>query len=116
MILKEVPKVLEDDSESEDNNDEDVDNDENVENEEEQNVYKESSWPAEPEAPKGYTFKGKSKMMAYAQNKIKTFFTKGLEIEISKKKFKVHDKRAHGGATQTVIEIYQTMKGGEIQL
>ena len=34
-------------------------------NDDEPNVYKENFWPAKPEEPKGFTYKGKSKMMTY---------------------------------------------------
>ena len=47
-------------------------------NEETQTVYKENLWPAKPEVPKGYTYKGKSKMMTYAIDKIKSALKKGV--------------------------------------
>ena len=74
--------------------------------EEETNVYKETFWPARPEEPKGFTFKGKSKMMTYSMEKAKSILKKGTEKEINgKKKFKVLDSRKQGGATQIAIEV-----------
>ena len=47
-----------------------------IENEKTHNVDKENFWPAPPEEPKGYTFKGKGKMMTYAMEKVKSSFKK----------------------------------------
>ena len=45
--------------------------------EETQVFYKESFWPAKPDTPKGFTFKGRNKMMAFAMEKIKTLLRRG---------------------------------------
>ena len=74
-------------------------------NDEEINVYKENSWPSLPEEPKGFTYKGKSKMMTCAMEKTKTVLKKGIEKEIDETKFKVLDHKMHGGAKQVTIEI-----------
>ena len=74
-------------------------------NEESQTIYKESFWPAKPETPKGFTFNGKSKMMTYALNKIKSILKKGVEKEIDGIKFKILDVRTLGGATQITAEM-----------
>ena len=42
--------------------------------EETQVFYKESFWPAKPDTPKGFTFKGRNKMMAFA---MKTLLRRG---------------------------------------
>ena len=70
-----------------------------------QTVYKENCWPPNPETPKGYTFKGKSKMMTYSLGKIKQILKKGTEKEINSVKFIVLDVKLVGGATQTVIQM-----------
>ena len=74
-------------------------------NEEQPLVYKENFWPAKPEEPKGFTFKGKSKMLTYAVEKAKATLKKGIENEANGKKFKILDQRKTGGATQITIEI-----------
>ena len=68
-------------------------------------VYKENCWPASPEEPKGFTFKGKSKMLTYAVEKSKATLKKGVENEVSGIKFKVLDLRKLGGATQVTLEM-----------
>ena len=87
------------------NENENEDSGDEVENEEAQGVYKENSWPAKPEEPKGYTFKGKSKMMGYITEKVKNVLKKGSENEIGHFKFKVLDSKKNGGSTQVTIEI-----------
>ena len=37
-----------------------------------QTTYRESFWPAKPETPKGFTYKGKSKLMSHVMEKIKS--------------------------------------------
>ena len=69
------------------------------------NVYKENFWPAEQDAPKGYTFKGKHKLLTYAVGKSKITLKKGIEKEINNIEFKVLDNRAIGGATQVTVEM-----------
>ena len=59
--------------------------------------YKENLWPAPPEDPKGYTFKGKSKLLTFAVEKSKA--------EYNDIKFKVLDARKVGGANQITIEM-----------
>ena len=73
--------------------------------EEEYSVYKVNFWPAKPDAPKGYTFKGKSKTMTFIVGKIKNEMKKGTEKEMDNVKFKVLDNRIVGGATQVMIEM-----------
>ena len=97
-----------DDLENDDSDNESVaSNNENldVKNDDKQTVYKESSWPAKPETPKGFTFKGKSKMMTYAMEKTKATLKKGIEKEINYIKFKVLDAKTLGGATQVTVEM-----------
>ena len=74
-------------------------------NDDEPNVYKENFWPAKPEEPKGFTYKGKSKMMTYAVGKIKISLKKCIEKEKNGIKFRVLDSKKIGGATQVTIEI-----------
>ena len=76
-----------------------------VKKEDETNVYKENFWPAEADTPKGYTFKGKHKLLTYAVGKSKTLLKKGIEKEINNIKFKVLDNRVIGGATQVTVEM-----------
>ena len=71
----------------------------------ENNVYKENFWPAKPDTPKGYTFKGKRKTKTFIMEKVKAELKKGLEKDVDDVKFKVFDKRQVGGATQVIIEI-----------
>ena len=92
-----------DDHENDDSDDESIaSNNENldIKNDGKQTVYKESSWPAKPETPKGFTFKGKSKMMTYAMEKTKATLKKGVEKEINDIKFKVLDAK-----TQVTVEM-----------
>ena len=42
--------------------------------------YKENLWPAPPDEPKGYTFKGKTKLLAFATAKTKASLKKGYCI------------------------------------
>ena len=72
---------------------------------EEQSVYKENFWPAKPDEPKGFTYKGKGKMMTYVIEKTKVALKKGIEREIDETKFRVLDHKIHGIATQVTIEI-----------
>ena len=81
-------------------------------NDEVQTVYKENSWPAKPDEPKGFTFKGKNKMMAFAMIKTKTYFKKGIEKDIIGTKFKILDTRMLGGATQNIVEMYDNDERG----
>ena len=76
-----------------------------IENEETHNVYKENFWPAPPEEPKGYTFKGKGKMMTYAMEKVKSSFKKGVMKQLGKTEFKILDNKKFGGATQIEINV-----------
>ena len=81
--------------------------------EEQINVYKESFWPAKPEEPKGFTFKGKSKMMTYAMEKTRSYLKKGIEKEVNNKmKFKILDSRKVGGSTQVTVEISENENRG----
>ena len=69
--------------------------DENIE--EPQNVYKESFWPAKPDTPRGFTYKGKSNLMTHAMEKIKSTLKRGSLKEINGLKFKISDVKLHGG-------------------
>ena len=73
--------------------------------EETQVFYKESFWPAKPDTPKGFTFKGRNKMMAFAMKKIKNTLKTRMEKEINVTKFKILDSKLHGGATKIIVEI-----------
>ena len=97
-----------DDLENDDSDNESIaGNNENldIKNDDKQTVYKENSWPAKPETPKGFTFKGESKMMTYAMEKTKATLKKGIEKEINDIKFKVLDAKTLGGATQVAVEM-----------
>ena len=80
--------------------------------EETQVFYKESFWPAKPDTPKGFTFKGRNKMMAFAMEKIKNTFKTRMEKEINVTKFKILDSKLHGGATQIIVEIISKAERG----
>ena len=81
-------------------------------NDEVQNVYQENCWPAKPEMPKGYTFKGKNKMMTYSMNKIKSLLKKGSERQIDDTIFKILDVKIHGGATQILAQMTDSAERG----
>ena len=53
--------------------------------------YIENSWPCLPEQPKGYTYKGKTRLFAYAVDKTKSTLRKGAEKEFKNTKFKILD-------------------------
>ena len=80
-------------------------NDEIEDVEETQRFYKESFWPAKPDTPKGFTYKGKSKIMTHAMNKIKSILKKSTQKEINNIKFKIQDTKIHGGATQIIVQM-----------
>ena len=93
------------DIETSDTEIEHVNSGDEVDNEEAKSVYKENFWPAKPEEPKGFTFKGKSKMMGYVTEKAKTVLNKGSENEIGKIKFKVLDSKKIGASNQVTVEV-----------
>ena len=84
--------------------------DENIE--EPQNVYKESFWPAKPDTPRGFTYKGKSNLMTHAMEKIKCTLKRGSLKEINGLKFKISDVKLHGGATQVTVEMFVNEERG----
>ena len=91
--------------ETSDTENEDEHSGDETEKEEVKGVYKESAWPAKPEEPKGFTFKGKSKMMGYITEKAKNALKKGSDNEIGTIKFKVLDSKKIGGPTQITVEV-----------
>ena len=94
------------DSASDDDSDIDIDEMTDTEDGDQNKVYIENFWPAKPDKPKGFTFKGKHKLMTHAVKKSKSILKKkSQEKEINNTKFKVLDNRLVGGATQVVIEI-----------
>ena len=99
-IVVDILEISDTVNEHEDSSEEDED-----EADEPQSVYKENSWPSKPGEPKGFTFKGKSKMMGYITGKIRTFLKKGSEYEIGNIKFKVLDSKKIGGSTQVTVEV-----------
>ena len=95
-----------DDSDNqEDDQDSTKDDHEDADIEKPANIYKENFWPSKPEIPKGFTFKGKHKLMTFAVNKAKTLLKRKDNVEIGRTKFNIKDNRIVGGATQVVIEI-----------
>ena len=84
--------------------------DENVEDT--QCYYKESFWPAKPDTPKGFTYKGKAKMMTYSMNKIKNTLKKGMEKQVNGTNFKIVDTKLHGGATQLIVQMISKAERG----
>ena len=81
-------------------------------NEELQNVYKESFWPAKPDTPRGFTFKGKSNLMTHAMEKIKSTLKKGSQKEIKGLKFKIMDAKLQGGAIQVTVQMDLNVEKG----
>ena len=61
-------------------------------------TYRESFWPAKPDTPKGFTYKGKSKLMSHIMEKIKNVLKKGTTKEIGDIKIDVLDAKPLGGA------------------
>ena len=95
-----------DDSDNqEDDQDSTKDDHEDADIEKPANIYKENFWPSKPEVPKGFTFKGKHKLMTFAVSKAKTLLKRKDNVEIGRTKFNIKDNRIVGGATQVVIEI-----------
>ena len=92
------------DSASED--DSDIDEMTDTEVVDKNKVYIENFWPAKPDKPKGFTFKGKHKLMTHAVKKSKSILKKHpQERVINNTNFTVLDNRPVGGATQVIIEI-----------
>ena len=92
------------DSASED--DSDIDEMTDTEVVDKNKVYIENFWPVKPDKPKGFTFKGKHKLMTHAVKKSKSILKKHpQERVINNTNFTVLDNRPVGGATQVIIEI-----------
>ena len=77
-----------------------------------QKTYRESYWPAKPETPKGYTYKGKSKLMSHITEKIKSVLKKGTTKEIGNIKIDVLDSKPLGGALQVTIKMSNKKESG----
>ena len=77
-----------------------------------QKTYRESFWPAKPETPKGYTYKGKSKLMSHIMEKIKSILKKGTTKEIGDIKIDVLDAKPLGGALQVTIAMTNKKERG----
>ena len=67
---QEVPDdiKIESDSDTDTEDSESQDEDEDIRK---KHIYQENYWPSKPEKPKGFTFKGKHKLMTFAVNKSK---------------------------------------------
>ena len=65
--------------------------------------YNVNIWPTPPDEPKGYTFKGKTKLMAFAMEKTKVTLKKGSEKEFDGLKFKVLDSPVHLNVTLNAL-------------
>ena len=110
---QEVPDdiKIESDSDTDTEDSESQDEDEDIRK---KHIYQENYWPSKPEKPKGFTFKGKHKLMTFAVNKSKLLLKRGSNAEIGTTKFNIKDNRKVGGATQVVIEIIDKEGKGNV--
>ena len=77
-----------------------------------QKTYRESFWPAKPDTPKGFTYKGKSKLMSHIMEKIKSVLKKGTTKEIGDIKIDVLDAKPLGGALQVTVAMTNKKERG----
>ena len=77
-----------------------------------QKTYRKRFWPAKPETPKGYTYKGKSKLMSHIMEKIKSILKKGTTKEIGDIKIEVLDAKPLGGALQVTVAMTNKKERG----
>ena len=81
--------------------------------EEKPDEYKENHWPLPPDEPKGFTFKGKTKLMAKAFEELKKILKKKAKGCIGNTKFSVSDVKKIGSALETIVEITDASGSGK---
>ena len=74
--------------------------------------YKINFWPAEPDIPKGFTFKSKSRLFSRAVESSKKYLKRRLKKDINGGKFEIVDVRKQGLSTELVVEVTDSKGGG----
>ena len=84
-----------------------------AQDEEKSEEYKENHWPLPPDEPKGFTFKGKTKLMAKACEELKKILKKKAKGYIGNIQFSVSDVKKIGPALEAIVEVTDASGSGK---